>query len=396
MEFFRTIMKKVNKIVSCLLLILFFATGNISAQTESSKTKTDLSLKGQFSAWQNINPNNSFPSHTGGRYIPQFNFEISPAGESLIDFEASVNIYGSMTLDPFDAAEFGGKIKPYRFWARYSTHQLELRAGLQKINFGSASLLRPLMWFDQVDPRDPLKLTDGVWGVLGRYYFLNNANVWLWGLMGNDNRKGWEIIPSNKNIPEFGGRVQMPVPRGEAAFTFHRRTANSRGVSVIDNQLAEIPENRFAFDAKLDLVVGFWVEGAWINKRKNVGIYTNQEMFNAGMDYTFGIGNGLTVIYEQLLASYDEKPFEMNQTLSFSMLNVNYPIGLFDDLSLIFYFDWTNNSAYNFINWQKQFNKITLFVMGYVNPKNYNIPTQGMGENILAGSGVQLMIVFNH
>jgi hypothetical protein len=396
MEFFRMKMKKVNKIASGLLLILFFATGNISAQTESSKTKTDLSLKGQFSAWQNINPNNSFPSHTGGRYIPQFNFEISPAGESLIDFEASVNIYGSMTLDPFDAAEFGGKIKPYRFWARYSTHQLELRAGLQKINFGSASLLRPLMWFDQVDPRDPLKLTDGVWGVLGRYYFLNNANVWLWGLMGNDNRKGWEIIPSNKNIPEFGGRVQMPVPRGEAAFTFHRRTANSRGVSVIDNQLAEIPENRFAFDAKLDLVVGFWVEGAWINKRKNVGIYTNQEMFNAGMDYTFGIGNGLTVIYEQLLASYDEKPFEMNQTLSFSMLNVNYPIGLFDDLSLIFYFDWTNNSAYNFINWQKQFNKITLFVMGYVNPKNYNIPTQGMGENILAGSGVQLMIVFNH
>jgi len=396
MEFFRTKMKKVNKIVSCLLLILFFATGNISAQTESSKTKTDLSLKGQFSAWQNINPNNSFPSHTGGRYIPQFNFEISPAGESLIDFEASANIYGSMALDPFDDAEFGGKIKPYRFWARYSTHQLELRAGLQKINFGSASLLRPLMWFDQVDPRDPLKLTDGVWGVLGRYYFLNNANVWLWGLMGNDNRKGWEIIPSNKNIPEFGGRVQMPVPRGEAAFTFHRRTANSRGVSVIDNQLAEIPENRFAFDAKLDLVVGFWVEGAWINKRKNVGIYTNQEMFNAGMDYTFGIGNGLTVIYEQLLASYDEKPFEMNQTLSFSMLNVNYPIGLFDDLSLIFYFDWTNNSAYNFINWQKQFNKITLFVMGYVNPKNYNIPTQGMGENILAGSGVQLMIVFNH
>ena len=68
---------------------------------------------------------------------------------------------------------------------RYSSDQFELRLGLQKINFGSASMLRPLMWFDQMDPRDPLHLTDGVWGLLARYYFLNNANIWLWGLYGN-------------------------------------------------------------------------------------------------------------------------------------------------------------------------------------------------------------------
>ena len=66
-------------------------------------------------------------------------------------------------------------------------NKLHIEPGLQKINFGSATMLRPLMWFDQVDPRDPLQLTDGVWGVLGRYYFLNNANIWLWGLYGNKN-----------------------------------------------------------------------------------------------------------------------------------------------------------------------------------------------------------------
>jgi len=113
-----------------------------------------------------------------------------------------------------------GHDKPYRFWARYSAKQVELRIGLQKINFGSASMLRPLMWFDQVDPRDPLMLTDGVWGILGRYYFLNNANIWLWGLYGNDNRKGWEIFNSQKTIPEFGGRLQIPVPKGESGFSF--------------------------------------------------------------------------------------------------------------------------------------------------------------------------------
>jgi len=53
---------------------------------------------------------------------------------------------------------------------------------LQKINFGSATLFRLLMWFDRIDPRDPLKLTDGVYGLLLRYYFHNNTNIWLWGL----------------------------------------------------------------------------------------------------------------------------------------------------------------------------------------------------------------------
>jgi hypothetical protein len=75
-------------------------------------------------------------------------------------------------MKDFNSFSSNGDIKPYRLWARYSTSQLEIRAGLQKINFGSANILRPLMWFDQMDPRDPLQLTDGVWGILGRYYTL--------------------------------------------------------------------------------------------------------------------------------------------------------------------------------------------------------------------------------
>ena len=30
---------------------------------------------------------------------------------------------------------------------------------------------------EDIDPRDPLQLTNGVWGLLGRYYFMNNANL---------------------------------------------------------------------------------------------------------------------------------------------------------------------------------------------------------------------------
>ena len=353
-------------------------------------------FKGQFSAWGHFNPENTLPLWTGARYLPQFNHQLSSADGGLIDFEASANLYGNMGFEPFDSAHVDGDLKPYRLWTRYSTQQFELRAGLQKINFGSASLLRPLMWFDQLDPRDPLQLTDGVWGVLGRYYFLNNVNAWLWVLYGNKNPKGWESVKTNQDIPEAGGRFQIALPNGEAAVSYHYRVADSRELAETEFQFAKIAENRVGFDAKFDRVVGYWLEASWTGKNKNVGRLTHQEIVNVGMDYTFGLGNGLTMTFEQLVAAFDEKAFQFEEPVTFSLLNLSYPIGLIDNLGLIVYYDWTNHSAYYFVTWQKKYNNISLFLMGYINPKNYNIPTPGARENLYAGSGVQVMFVYNH
>jgi len=82
------------------------------------------------------------------------------------DTELSVNIFGTAGLRHSTPSTHQGDLKPYRAWIRFSSDQLELRIGLQKLNFGSASILRPLMWFDQMDPRDPLQLTDGLWAFL--------------------------------------------------------------------------------------------------------------------------------------------------------------------------------------------------------------------------------------
>ena len=68
-------------------------------------------------------------------------------------------------------------ISPYRIWVRYQIKNWEFRLGLQKIDFGSAQLLRPIQWFNQIDPRDPLGLTNGVNGLLVRRYFKNNSNL---------------------------------------------------------------------------------------------------------------------------------------------------------------------------------------------------------------------------
>jgi len=379
-----------QKIIRILLVCIILIDPVISIAQDS------LSFKGQASAWLNFNKGNKLPLYFGGRYIPQLNAIFPLKNDRKIDFEASLNINGSAGFNPFDSLRTSGRIKPYRLWVRYSTRQIELRAGLQKLNFGSASLLRPLMWFDQIDPRDPLKLTDGVWGILGRYYFLNNANIWLWGLYGNKNPRGWEPASTSNKYPEVGGRIQLPVPKGEAALTYHHRIADTRNLGELVPGFSHIPENRLGFDIKLDLLVGFWLEGSWVKKNKDLGLFTNQEIMNAGIDYTFGIGKGLYVIYEQLLAANDKNPFRFQNTTSFSLLSLSYPVGLIDNISGIVYYDWKNRNSYNFLNYQKQFNNLTLYFMGYWNPQNYNIPSQGEGQNLFAGKGVQVMLVWNH
>ncbi|MDD2299878.1 MAG: hypothetical protein PHR52_09790 [Fermentimonas sp.] len=361
-----------------LLGLLLFTSPNIGAQ--------DLfRYKGQLSAYTHINSVNEYPWWNGLRYIPQMNVNI-PVGESrLIDFEASANIFGNAGMANLNQWDSNGRIKPYRLWARYSGNQFEVRAGLQKINFGSATIMRPLMWFDQLDPRDPLQLTDGVWALLGRYYFLNNANIWLWMLYGNNDLKGWEQLVTHRSYPEIGGRMQYPVGTGEAALSYHYRVVSDK-----------IPEHRFGFDARFDYEVGVWIEASWKHLSRNMGVLTNQQLLNVGMDYTFGWGNGLTVTWEQLLAAYDEQPFGFQKPLNFSLLSARYPIGLFDEVSLIAYYDWRNRSSYNFVSWRRQFNRLTLHLMGYINPKSYNIPTQQGTGSMFTGYGLQLMLVYNH
>ncbi len=374
--------------------ILFFCialelSGNLTAQDS-------LMFKGQFSAWMLYNGGLDLPVYMGGRYIPQFNYEIKLQNDQLIDFEASANINGNFGFYPFDTLSADGIIKPYRIWGRYSSPQFEVRVGLQKINFGSAHLIRPLMWFDEVDPRDPLGLTDGVWGVLARYYFLNNANAWLWCLYGNKNPRGWDNAGTNNDIPEFGGRFQSPVPSGEAAISYHHRVSDTRGVNPAIPEYAKVQENRIGFDIRLDLVVGAWLEGSWVGNSENLDMFTNQETFSAGADYTFGVGNGIYMIFEQLLASFDEKAFAFENTTTFSLLSLSYPLGLFSNIQGIVYYDWDNSNLYNFINLQRDFRYFSLYLMGYWNPQDYRIPTQKIEQNLYAGRGIQIMFVLNH
>ncbi len=375
-----------SKIIFILLLSLFL----------QAKAQDTLKLKGQFSNWLLYSSNNELPYWFGSRYIPQLNYTNILKNEQQIDFEASINTFGTFATNFNDSTYSNAQLKPYRVWARYSGKQFELRAGLQKINFGSATMLRPLMWFDQVDARDPLKLTDGVWGILGRYYFMNNSNIWLWALYKNKAPRGWEFIEHNKKLPEFGTRVQFPLKNSEIGFSYHHNLLDSRSLNGLFIPLEKIPENKFGFDLKIDWFIGIWLETTLSSKSENLGIYTHQKLLTIGSDYTFKIGNGLNFVLEHLLANNTEKAYQLKNILNLSAISASYPISLFDNLGVMFYYDWNNNALYNFMNWQRQFNKLSLHVLAFWNPKDSIMPTQTIGNNLFSGKGIQLMLLLNH
>ncbi len=374
-------------IVGCLILV----------STISSSSQT-LDLKGLLSGWVTVNTENISEPQFGLYYIPEFLVNKSLSQNYALDFDLSLNANGTLRLQSQEETQTSGEIKLYRMWGRFSSSRFEARLGLQKINFGSASLLRPLMWFDRIDPRDPLQLTDGVYGLLMRYYFLSNANIWIWGLYGNNNTKGWEFLSTKARSVEFGGRFQHPVGNGEIALTYHHRqidpNQNIPGLDLAD--VSSVPENRLALDGKWDIGIGIWFEGALTHQNSEQLPSPWQRAVTVGFDYTFGIGNGLNLIGEYFVYTSSQEVLGSGDNLKFSALSLNYPLSTLDTLSCIFYYDWKNKNLYSFLNWRRTYDQWIINVIGFWNPEIFQIYQNLTENNMFAGKGIQIMVIFNH
>ena len=375
----------------CSLIIILLFSFSLNAQNT-------FNFDGQLSGIANWRPENEAWGLLNGRYLPELNYNWKIDSIHNWYFEASANVWGSVYFHKNDSISTNGEITPYRIWTRFSGKQYEVRLGLQKIDFGSAMILRPLQWFNEIDPRDPLAITNGVNAALIRYYFKNNANIWLWGLYGNEDPRGFDIAPSYKKDPEFGGRFQHPIPKGEIAITYHHRTANASQIIPLEN-LEQIPEDRIGIDGKWDLGIGLWFEGAYIKKHKDVSIFTNQTLGTLGADYTFPLGSGLYVVLEHLLIGYDSENIGFENRYNTSAINISYPIGFFDSLSLFSTYSWENEATSLFLNYQHDFKLITAYIMGYYTPdtpvNTINTDTNDFVSNF-TGPGVRVMFVYKH
>jgi hypothetical protein len=136
------------------------------------------------------------------QYNPEISLRFRQIRNSIVDGELYLRFSSIIDESDLKKKELQ-KLELYRGWLRYSSPQLELRVGLQKINFGSARLIRPLQWFDNIDPTDPLKNTEGVSSLLLRY-FKHNSVLWLWVIHPE---QSVDYLNIRSVDPEFGGRV---------------------------------------------------------------------------------------------------------------------------------------------------------------------------------------------
>ena len=359
---------------------------------DSALLAVEIELEQQFSAWFSLNDDKPSTPHFGLRYQPTLSLAKALGTQWKLDSELSLDMVASTSAAAWRSPDFAGDIKPYRLWLRLSSSRFEARLGLQKINFGSATIFRPLMWFDRIDPRDPLQISTGVYGLLLRYYFKNNANVWLWGLYGNQETKGWETQPTADHTPEFGGRLQAPLFSGEAGITVHHRRLDPGS----DAESIKITEDRFALDGKWDLGVGLWAEAAFIRQDDPAAIFSWQRSFALGVDYTFKLGNGLYLLAEQFFSQSAPSLLGRGEGgISFSALLARYPLGLLDNLGTVIYFDWRHDQIYSFASWQRTYDRWQFNVMVFWNPRQAEIISVQSGNNTFNGKGFQLMALWN-
>jgi hypothetical protein len=380
------------------------------------------------------------------RAVPQLDFSL-PAGRGwTFDGEASANAYGTLVFPRHSDADTSAGLKPYRGWLRFSSARFEARLGLQQLSFGSATLFRPLMWFDSIDPRDPLQLTDGVYGLLLRFYAKGNANAWIWGLLGNSERRGFDAVPPDRKAVEFGGRIELPLFKGEIGATYHHRKAEIGVLVPIMSPMSSpfslsspfrssppsysiplpgpsfvisgpassllvsgapdlpsasplpispVPEDRFGIDGKWDIGIGVWFEGALVHQHSAYPAPFYQRAYTLGADYTFSVGRGLTVLTEHFRVDSAVRAFAAGNGLTFSALLLRYPLGLLDELSGIVYFDWKDRGWYRFLGWTRKTDAITFSAIVFWDPTELAVFPGLAGSGSFAGTGLELVLAYH-
>ena len=382
-----------SQTIFCLLLIVLVLPFPFPlAFAESQHT-----YQGQLNLWLTFPQEKPQPGENGARYLPGFRTRMVLQDGMEFEGEASINLY--LTSSQTSEKSWQESVKAHRLWGRIFSENLEIRLGLQKINWGPGKTLRALQWFDQIDPTDHSGFTDGVFALLVRQYFANNANLWGWILYGNQHAMGISPFTTLKYQPEFGGRVQIPVEHGEAGFTIHHRRIDASHW-VEDMQEKEKTENRFGLDAQWDLGLGLWLEFTLIEIEKTKSLPQQQRHSVLGIDYTLDVGNGVFTALEAMQIQTNS-PSESIETSTqwIAALTQNYPLNLLDHVGLITLWNTEQKTAKMHVNWQRVQDDLIWNVAYFYNETSVE-PASGdsssANSRIVRDRGLKLVIQYNH
>lgn len=273
---------------------------------------------------------------------PQFSAVQDLPGEFSLQGEYSLTARAVKQWDT-GSSEARLSLDSYRYWLRLSNFQSELRVGLQRLSFGSAQMLRPLQWFDRINPLDVSEETVGVEATLIRHNWLNNTNLWLWGMLADDKLKGNEFVPGKDQSIEFGGRLQVPSSLGESGLSYHQR------------QLDDGTEYRFGIDHRLDWALGNWMEASISHFATDLPLLPDYSVAaTLGADYTLGLGNGVAFTLEQMVVANASGALDkLHNQGSFTALMATYPLGLLDNLSFYTLYDWKSEHSNHAAIWRR-------------------------------------------
>lgn len=330
------------------------------------------------------------------RAIPQIDWDQALSAAWSLDVTASATVSTSGAYLSEQKVSGGNDVAGHRIWIRLASPRFEARVGLQQISFGSATIFRPLMWFDRLDARDPLQFTKGVYGVLARYVSPGNASVWAWTLYGNEDPRGWDTLRTKPDTPEFGGRAQAPFLGGEIAGSYHHRVADTSPVLPPGSPAESAAENRVGVDGKWDLGVGTWFEASFTHTDSPALRRPWQPSWTVGADYTFGIGSGLTLLGEQFYLDPAVPAFAPPATLELTAVTATYPVGVANMLTGAFYYEWRRDEAYRFIEWRRTYDHWRFHVIGFWNPDTASPFAPGSQASALTGKGIELVVVASY
>lgn len=270
-------------------------------------------------------------------------------------------------------------LKLYRSLVRFSNLNSEYRLGLQQLNFGPALILRPLQWFDNIDPREENSDSDGVYAFLAKRYFLNNSNLWGWIILDDNEFRDDKSIDNFAKQIEYGGRWQYPLDNTELALSLHHRS--------LDN-MEHSQETRLGFDIRKDYILGFWAESS-------LSLYHGQEslltsnLSTVGADYTLSVGNGIYILIENLFISELSSAAYLPNKEGNTAFQVSYPLNLFDSVQSIVSYDWQLELYNIFVSYSRSYDYLSLFFNFYQNGESKK---NSIIDQIERSRGIELVL----
>lgn len=347
-----------------------------------------LPLLGELSMSTSASGTNKDEVNLVTRYLPAFEYQSSFSESWDYDMEVRWQIQWGGQLDTLNQSRVVEE--PYRVALNLQSAHTEYVIGLQKINFGPARILRPLMWFDSINPTDPLEMTSGVTGVSANYHYEFGWSSSAWLLLADD-PIGWEIFPDKDGTFEVGGRVNIPHKHGQFGITNHWRLADASHFNPDD---PDMYEGRLGLDGFWDLGIGLWFESVFKNQQFNSDQSINQLQTSVGADYTIWVGNGLLLMTEHMMINM--WGVEVEPYLILSTFMASYSPSMFDQISLMLFMDWETVNPMAYLSWGQTYDSFR-FTLGAFYTDTADV--QGSNTSVasdFSGKGLQLTVAYNH